>query len=505
MPRKRELTWQEGSGRRKGRWKKCYRGKAYYFPYGTSKSDTAGYKQALRAWKKKKAEVDAEDANRPKPHQEGYERAMEEWGLVLQWSLEHDDERNVCIARDKLKELRGRLARKEPPPVTDDDRLWSRFRWPEELLESVVAPLAMNPSADLDNATTVVPGPKATTWLDGSPSRIEEEVWRDRIESQRSKIGEPERSVAANVDSFLAVKEGQVRAGELTAGRYIPVKLHLHNFRDWVGPRTDVSSITGKVLTDYHTELMQKIAEGDLSSDYARDRISALKTFVRWLYENDVLRDLPKILTNKRALTISKKVATPETFTIEEVKILLAAATPRTKLYLFLILNCGMYQKDMSDLTQQQVDWEAGRISRKRSKTKKHKGVPTVNYLLWKETFQLLCQERSTEGDHVLVNENGKPLKVDKLDEDSDSQKKIDNVASSYYRLKRQTGIKKPLKDFRKTSSTLIRSNKHYTGLADLFLGLAPTSVADRHYADVPQALLDEAITWLGRQYGIEK
>ena len=57
VPRKRELTWQDGTGQRKGRWKKWYRGKAYYFSFGTSKSDSTGYKQALTAWRKKKTEI----------------------------------------------------------------------------------------------------------------------------------------------------------------------------------------------------------------------------------------------------------------------------------------------------------------------------------------------------------------------------------------------------------------------------------------------------------------
>jgi hypothetical protein len=40
--------------------------------------------------------------------------------------------------------------------------------------------------------------------------------------------------------------------------------------------------------------------------------------------------------------------------------------------------------------------------------------------------------------------------------------------------------------------------------LADLFLGLAPSSVADKHYTDAPQALLDKAVRWLGKQYGVK-
>jgi hypothetical protein len=34
------------------------------------------------------------------------------------------------------------------------------------------------------------------------------------------------------------------------------------------------------------------------------------------------------------------------------------------------------------------------------------------------------------------------------------------------------------------------------------FLGHSPRTVADRHYVVPPQELLDEAVTWLGRQLG---
>jgi integrase len=517
LPRKRELTWQNGTGRRKGRWKKWYRGRAYYLPYGTSKSDTAGYKRALKAWTKIKAEIDAEEAQAPKPHQEDYERAIEEWSLVLQWSLEHDDEHYVVIAREKIKELKSRLGRKAPPAITDGDRLWSRFRWPEETGSLTGPPADYRSPPDVHTpGVEPVPASEIVEWpVKSRPEIVATAIWEDRIESQRVKAHTPEHAVAANVDAFLATKEKQVRAGELTAGRYAPLKLHLHDFRDWLGPATDVRAITGKVLTEYHAELMEAISrdgsESDsaftrkkrLSADYARDRISAVKTFVRWLYETDVIAELFKILTNKRALTIGKRLAKPETFMISEIKTLLEAATDRTKLYLLLMLNTGMYQGDISNLRQSEVDWKAGRITRKRSKTKKHKGVPVVSYILWKETFTLLRQERAVEGERVLVNQHGGALKVEELDAEG-KLRKIDNIATAFNRLRRTTKIRKPLKVFRKTSSTLVRSNKHYTGLADLFLGLAPSSVADRFYADAPQALLDEAVRWLGKQYGVE-
>lgn len=507
MPRKLELTWQKGSEKRKGRWKKFYQGKAYYFAFGESKSDMEGYRQALAEWKKKKAEIDAGEANRPKPHQEDYEQALDEWNLVLQWSLEHDDERHVCLAREKIQELKDRLAKQNPPPVTNNDRLWSRFRWPEESLNSITELLdyqvGSQPPQDPEAPTVVKPGANATRF-GGSKAEVMEIVWQDRIESQQTKLTDPDRSIAANVEAFLRIKENQVRAGELSAGRYTPLCLHLNTFRDWLGPRVDVATISGKVLTDFHSELLQTVRNEKMSSDYARDRISAVKTFVRWLYEVEVLDTLPRILTNKRALTIGKKITTPETFTIDEVKTLLNAASDRTKLYLLLMLNTGVTQKDLSDLRQSEVDWKAGKITRKRSKTAKHKNTPTVTYSLWAETFRLLNQERSKSGDRVLVNENGKPLKIEELD-NSGKQRKIDNVASAYSRLRRVTKIKKPLKIFRKTSASLIGGNERFQKLDVLFLGQAPSTVADKYYTKAAQELLDQAIQWLGEQYGVDE
>jgi hypothetical protein len=190
MPRKRrELTWQNGTGRRKGRWKKVYRGKAYYFTYGTSKSDTAGYKQALKAWQKKKAEIDAEKAQAPKPHQEDYNRAIEEWELVLGWSLEHDDERYVVIAREKIKDLKRRLARSTPPPITDEDRLWSRFRWPQGTGALMGAPTDSRSPMDIHTpGMTAVPENEIVEGqVKSRPEIVATAIWGDRIESQRQK------------------------------------------------------------------------------------------------------------------------------------------------------------------------------------------------------------------------------------------------------------------------------------------------------------------------------
>ncbi|MBL9093169.1 MAG: hypothetical protein JNL96_18270, partial [Planctomycetaceae bacterium] len=75
MPRKIELTWQQGAAGRQGRWKKKYKGRTVYFAFGRSKSDLEGYRAAWEAWQRKKAEIDAEDALVPKPFQAEHEQA----------------------------------------------------------------------------------------------------------------------------------------------------------------------------------------------------------------------------------------------------------------------------------------------------------------------------------------------------------------------------------------------------------------------------------------------
>ena len=115
---------------------------------------------------------------------------------------------------------------------------------------------------------------------------------------------------------------------------------------------------------------------------------------MRWLWTTEAIATLPRILAeNSPSLTITVALGKIVVFTKEEITSLLAAPD-RTKLYILLMLNCGMTQKDIADLAVTEVNWEEGRIKRKRSKTGDCENVPTVNYKLWPETLRLLRQER---------------------------------------------------------------------------------------------------------------
>ena len=230
-----------------------------------------------------------------------------------------------------------------------------------------------------------------------------------------------------------------------------------------------------------------------------------MKSFVRWLWQIEAIPSLPRIMDGRsRALKIGNPPPEIVVFTKDEITVLLAEASDRTKLYILLMLNCGMTQKDIADLAASEVDWNAGRIARKRSKNESFATVPRLCYPLWPGTLRLLRQEANTVGsERVLLNENGRPLWYEEVGEGG-KLKKNDNVKSAFDRLKRKTKITKPMKSLKKTSASLIRANERFASLESLFLGHAPQSMSDRHYTEVPQALFDEAIAWLGGKYDVK-
>ena len=334
------------------------------------------------------------------------------------------------------------------------------------------------------------------------PLAIERAVWEDRLAVGKQDVPK-EKTVEAQVDRFIADKAASVAVGELSQGRLNELRIYLRDFADWRGRETPVVEVSGQVLLDYRLELLKKVERDEWTTTTANHRMIAVKAWVRWLWHAEVLPALPRVLDGRSAaLRIGESKSPIVVFTRDEIATLLERASDRTRLYILLMLNCGATQKDLGDLQHSEVAWDAGRITRKRSKTRKHDGVPEVSYLLWPETLRLLKQERSEDGaEAVLLNENGEKIWLDKIE--NGKYRKNDNTRSAFARLCKKTGIKKPLKSLKKTSATLLRGNPRFASIEHLFLGHAPGSIAHRHYAQPPQVLLDNAITWLGQELGI--
>jgi len=508
MPRKRILTWQPGADGRSGRWRKQYRGQTHYLGTASSQSDQAGYDQALANWHTLKREIDDELGLLPKPYQADYEEAIADWEKALAWAQKQGDSVLGDRARMQLSKLRNQLERKSPPALEHNDRFWDRFSIPSDTLARLSNAMSdSEPTASTRSSKTKARmiDPKQTRsggqFL--GPTGMDKRIWEDRLTQTSKELENATHRIGPTLERYLDLELLRVHSGNLSSGRFASKRNNLLRFQDYAGETTPVESVNGVLVQDFHTHLLKQIGAEKLSPDTARDRLNDTIAFIRWMWQLEILPELPRILVHKsQGLTISKKLTTPSVFTTDEIKTLLTQSEDRTKLFILLMLNIGAYQSDISELRHEEVNWTTGTITRKRTKTKAHKNVPTVTYRLWPETFKLLRQFRSKKGDRVLLNSLGNPL-VDRGVKSDGKSYTNDAIKNAFDRVRKKTGIDKPMKLLRKTSATLIRSQAEYRGLEDLFLGHSPTSMSDRHYAQPPEQLLAAATDWLGTQFDV--
>ncbi len=303
-------------------------------------------------------------------------------------------------------------------------------------------------------------------------------------------------SVGACVRQYLNTRKAEVGI-KISDGRWDNLQRGVSHFAQFVREQTGINAINGARLASYHANLTEQIKAGKMSPAYARDTLQGVKQFIRWCYETDLLQDLPRNIDSK-ALLISVETKAVETFELAEVKTLLAKATDKTRLYMLLMLNCGMTQQDIADLTHKETNLKSGTITRKRSKTKKQANVPVVEYRLWAETIRLLKQLQDNRTERVIVTREGLPLVRRELV--NGKYRVNDAVRQAWSKL---NATKSP-KYLRKTSASLLASNRDFNCVATLFLGHSPRGTAEKHYVKPAHEILNDAIEWLGKQYEID-
>lgn len=309
-----------------------------------------------------------------------------------------------------------------------------------------------------------------------------------------SKSTSTNLTVTYHVTRFLDLEQARVNSGQLSMHEYDLVRRCLLYFQDWLKPTTSVKSIDPDVWENYWTHLMGL----DCSVEYRKKKFRYAKGFVTWLASKAVIAMPANLISRKYKFgSTVKKVST---FTVDEVRNLVEASTGQLTLHLLLMLNCGFTQGDVADLVQEEIDWKLGTITRKRSKTRRHEDVPTVTYRLWKRTFDLLTQHRQREGALVLRTKSGQPWMSKRVV--NGVFNRTDSTKSVYRHLIKRTGLDKPIKGLRKTSSSLLDTHPTYGRYAGYFLAHSPSTVRDKSYVKPSQDQFDAAVAWLGTQYG---
>lgn len=384
-----------------------------------------------------------------------------------------------------------------------DGRVWERFA---ELVRAVFLPALVK--------RTIVDG-------EGLPAELKEQlpparsaqVERAVKELRGEQAAQPDRTVKAMVDAWLSSQQVQVTIGGITAAWFRNARLAIAHFTAFLGETADVNTINAESLEGFYNFCLSKVAErradktAGWSAPFAKSVFAITRKMVKWLIERGTIG--PPLNFN-RQWRFGPTVKQIKTMTVDEVQFIIGKATGKLKVCLLLMLNCGMTQKDISDLRDDEVNWRDGRIIRKRSKTVDKDGVPVVNYKLWPATFALLKEHRSGQ-DRVLLTKSNRPWVRKELINGRVVQ--CDSLAEVYRRFAVHFGPVKPMKHLRKTSATLLENHvvtlpsgevvNPYSGCVTLFLGHSPRSIAAKHYAAPPQALFDAAVQWLGEQLGV--
>jgi integrase len=316
------------------------------------------------------------------------------------------------------------------------------------------------------------------------------------------KTTPPDRTVKAQVETWRQLLHGVCQSGQMSEGRFDGYRRNIGKFVEWIGPETAIDEIDEARLEGFFNQLSLHVGAGKYSPHYAHTLMMTAKQFISRLAEMRLI-SLPGNIRSRRFRFNHSAPAKIETFTVEEVCTMLSGCdgfSERTKLYLLLMLNCGMYQNDIAEMRKDEVNWTKGTVTRARSKTRERNG-PVVTYRLWPETFALLKKHRATKGELALTTDDGNPLVRYWLEEGD--VRRYDVIHSAWTRLAAKLGLRKirlGMKHLRKTSATLLGQHPQYKFFANHFLADSPRSMADKHYVRPNGEEFFLALDWLRGQ-----
>jgi hypothetical protein len=147
------------------------------------------------------------------------------------------------------------------------------------------------------------------------------------------------------------------------------------------------------------------------------------------------------------------------------------------------------------------VDWTAGTITRRRSKTRKHADAPTVTWKLWPQTFAALKEHRSYSPEVVLLSPDGGRWVEDKPHDGVYARS--DKVAAALRYYMKKAGVDHAPKALRATAASKLAEHPTYKFYADYFLAHSAREVGERHYVKPSQKEFFKALAWLEKALGM--
>lgn len=324
----------------------------------------------------------------------------------------------------------------------------------------------------------------------------------EQVVAATVKATPPDRAIKAQVETWKTLLRSVCQSGQMSEGRYDAYCRNVGKFVEWIGEDTPIDVIDEAKLEGFFNHLSIQVGAKKYSPNYAHTLMMTAKQFISRLAEMRLI-PLPGNIRSRRFRFNHSAPTKIETFTVEEVRQMLAVCddfSEKTKLYILLMLNCGMYQNDIAEMHRDEINWTKGTLTRARSKTKEHRG-PVVTYKLWPETLSLLKKQRAKDGELLLTTKDGNPLVRYWLD--NGEMRRYDCIQAAWTVVARRLKLPKMrlgMKHLRKTAASILGQHPQYKFYANHFLADSPRAVADRHYVIPSEAEFFAALDWLRGQ-----
>ena len=299
--------------------------------------------------------------------------------------------------------------------------------------------------------------------------------------------GKATRSVSAGDDIsiktlcnlYLEHQKSRSEQGEISPRHFSDQLDSLRKLTRFLGQYRRVGDISVLDLQSYKRKL-SKVYSGCRVNLH----IATMKAMFNWARKNDVLENIPNIdAVSKKKIAAKEK----QTFTPEQIEILLDNANPQMKAMIWLGLNCGFGCTDCSELLWNHIYLHHARVHFPRGKTGIKRNLP-----LWPETIQAL-EALPRKNERVFNTPKGCPWVRTVQGTDKHGNVKytnLDSVSKEFSKLIQKSGITTEkgvgFYTLRRTAATLAAQSGDPFAVQRL-LGHADLKMATTYVQDVSE------------------
>lgn len=314
-----------------------------------------------------------------------------------------------------------------------------------------------------------------------------------RVHEERVRAAgatDPDAIVGKKLDDWRDILAGRLKASSLRE-----VSDFVNEFKNMKdGDRVifsgdwNITRVNEKVVGDMFRAI-RRLPHNPVAQ---KKRWQRWRQWVSWVAEEGLIETPRNLWSKEYVIPIPKK--TPKVVSVETARNVLGKLSRRFKLYALLGINCSMNPVDVGCLKKEQIDWETGRLWKKRVKTTAKERVPTVYYKLFPETVALLQEHISDHPELALTSSVGTPLYDCRVD---GGKSKMNTLLTQQWG-DQKTGM--TFSDWRDLGANLIFADPRFRNLKVLYLGQAPHGVSDIHYINPPADILDDALDFVRTQ-----